>query len=235
MSPIGDFFRDFLSMRAAESAKQPTSASWTDNHGRSEKLAAEASILARQGRALEAEATYLRAAEFEEAALAALSPDKARTLGITAVSAVALRLKGNDLAEAASLANRELAKGRLPAFAVEQLRDLLTQVAEKRVAAVAVYETGAMVSQVESPYDLGYDPPPDAAVEAAGFTVTLTGIGRNKIDVIKVIREVTGLGLKEAKELVESAPVVVKADANKVEAAEINAKIRAAGAVAVVK
>mgnify|MGYP001274767452 CR=1 FL=1 len=62
------------------------------------------------------------------------------------------------------------------------------------------------------------------------FTVTLKDVGANKIAVIKAVREVTSLGLKEAKDLVEGAPKEVKSGVNKKEAEEIKAKLEAAGA-----
>ena len=74
-----------------------------------------------------------------------------------------------------------------------------------------------------------------AAEEQTEFSVTLKEIGPNKINVIKVIREITGLGLKEAKDLVEAAPKVVKEAVNKEEAATLKQKIESAGAVALVK
>ena len=67
------------------------------------------------------------------------------------------------------------------------------------------------------------------AEEKTEFTVTLTDIGGNKINVIKVVREVTSLGLKEAKDLVESAPKPIKEGVTKEEAADIKAKVEAAG------
>ena len=67
------------------------------------------------------------------------------------------------------------------------------------------------------------------------FDVELTEIGPNKVKVIKVIREVTGLGLKEAKDLVEGAPKVVKEGANKAEAEDLKAKIEAEGAKVTLK
>ena len=70
----------------------------------------------------------------------------------------------------------------------------------------------------------------DEAEEQTEFTVILKDIGANKISVIKAVREVTTLGLKEAKELVESAPKAVKEGVNKVEAATLKEKIEAAGA-----
>ena len=86
---------------------------------------------------------------------------------------------------------------------------------------------------------------PAAAAPAAGaaaaeeeqteFTVILKEIGPNKINVIKAVREVTPLGLKEAKELVEGAPKPVKEGANKQEAQTIKEKLEAAGAKAEIK
>ena len=73
------------------------------------------------------------------------------------------------------------------------------------------------------------------AEEKTEFTVTLTDIGGNKINVIKVVREVTSLGLKEAKDLVESAPKPVKEGVNKDEAAAIKKKFEEAGAKVEVK
>ena len=69
-----------------------------------------------------------------------------------------------------------------------------------------------------------------AAEEKTEFTVTLKDFGSNKINVIKAVREVTTLGLKEAKDLVESAPVAVKEDIGKDDAAEAKKKLEEAGA-----
>jgi large subunit ribosomal protein L7/L12 len=69
-----------------------------------------------------------------------------------------------------------------------------------------------------------------AAEEKTEFDVTLTDIGTDKIKVIKVVREVTSLGLKEAKDLVEGAPKTVKEGVPKDEAAEIKKKFEAVGA-----
>ena len=69
-----------------------------------------------------------------------------------------------------------------------------------------------------------------AAEEQTEFDVVLTGFGDKKVGVIKAVREVTGLGLKEAKELVESAPAPVKEGASKDEAEEIKKKLEEAGA-----
>ena len=73
------------------------------------------------------------------------------------------------------------------------------------------------------------------AEEKTEFTVTLTEVGGNKINVIKVVREVTSLGLKEAKDLVESAPKPIKEGVNKDEAAAIKKKFEEVGAKVEVK
>lgn len=75
----------------------------------------------------------------------------------------------------------------------------------------------------------------DAAAEKDEFDVELSEIGPNKVKVIKVVREVTGLGLKEAKEVVDNAPKVVKEGASKEEAEEIKAKLEAEGAKVTLK
>lgn len=74
-----------------------------------------------------------------------------------------------------------------------------------------------------------------AAEEKSEFTVTLKAIGENKINVIKAVREVTTLGLKEAKDLVESAPKPIKEGVNKEEAATIQKKLQEAGATVEIK
>jgi len=74
-----------------------------------------------------------------------------------------------------------------------------------------------------------------AAEEKTEFDVMLTSFGEKKINVIKEVRAITGLGLKEAKDLVESAPAAVKEGVSKDEAEEIKTKLEAAGASAEVK
>jgi large subunit ribosomal protein L7/L12 len=74
-----------------------------------------------------------------------------------------------------------------------------------------------------------------AAEEKTEFTVTLTEVGGNKINVIKVVREITALGLKEAKDLVEGAPKPIKEAVNKDEAAAIKKKFEEVGAKVEVK
>ena len=74
-----------------------------------------------------------------------------------------------------------------------------------------------------------------AVEEQTEFTVTLTAAGAQKIQVIKVVRELTGLGLKEAKDLVDGAPKDVKTGVSKDEAAQVRSKLEAAGATVEVK
>ena len=74
-----------------------------------------------------------------------------------------------------------------------------------------------------------------AEEEKTEFNVELTEIGPNKVKVIKVVREATGLGLKEAKDLVDGAPKMVKEQASKEEAEDIKAKLEAEGAKVTLK
>ena len=74
-----------------------------------------------------------------------------------------------------------------------------------------------------------------AGEEKSEFNVELTEVGPNKVKVIKVVREVTGLGLKEAKEVVDGAPKVLKEGAEKAEAEEIKTKLEAEGAKVTLK
>ena len=74
-----------------------------------------------------------------------------------------------------------------------------------------------------------------AAEEKTEFDVELTDVGPNKIKVIKVVREATGLGLKEAKEAVEAAPKVLKEAAPKAEAEDLKAKLEAEGSKVTLK
>ena len=75
----------------------------------------------------------------------------------------------------------------------------------------------------------------EAAEEKDEFDVELTEVGANKVKVIKVVREVTGLGLKEAKAIVDGAPKVVKEGASKAEAEDIKTKLAAEGAKVTLK
>lgn len=75
----------------------------------------------------------------------------------------------------------------------------------------------------------------EAAAEKDSFDVVLEGFGDNKIAVIKVVREITGLGLKEAKDLVEGTPAPIQEGVNKEKADELKAKLEEAGAAVVLK
>ena len=81
----------------------------------------------------------------------------------------------------------------------------------------------------------GADGGGEAAAAKDAFEVVLTSVGDKKINVIKEVRAITGLGLKEAKDLVEGAPGPVKEDATKAEADEIKAKLEEAGASVEIK
>ena len=75
----------------------------------------------------------------------------------------------------------------------------------------------------------------EAAEEKTDFDVELTEVGANKVKVIKVVREITGLGLKESKDLVEGAPKMIKEGVPKAEAEEIKTKVEAEGAKVTLK
>ena len=77
--------------------------------------------------------------------------------------------------------------------------------------------------------------PAEAAEEKTEFDVELTEVGPNKVKVIKVVREVTGLGLKEAKDVVDNAPKTIKEAADKATADDIKAKLEAEGAKVTLK
>jgi large subunit ribosomal protein L7/L12 len=118
------------------------------------------------------------------------------------------------------------------------------------IKGISVLELSQLVKRLES--ELGVSAAAAAPVVVAGagggaaaaaapaeekteFTVVLTDVGTNKINVIKVVREVTSLGLKEAKDLVEGAPKPVKEGVNKDEAATIKKKFEEVGAKVEVK
>ena len=77
--------------------------------------------------------------------------------------------------------------------------------------------------------------PAEEAEEKTEFDVELTEVGANKVKVIKVVREITGLGLKEAKEVVDGAPKIVKEQVSKAEAEDIKAKLEGEGAKVTLK
>ena len=116
-----------------------------------------------------------------------------------------------------------------------ELRDLNKAIEETFgvTAAAPVMVTGAVAAGAAAPGA----PAPAAAPEEeqTEFTVILKDFGANKINVIKAIREITSLGLKEAKDLVESAPTTVKEGVSKQEAEEIRKKLTEAGATVEIK
>jgi large subunit ribosomal protein L7/L12 len=113
-------------------------------------------------------------------------------------------------------------------MSVLELADLVKALEEKFGV------TAAAVAVAAAPMGAG-SPAAAAEEEKSEFTVILKEIGENKINVIKAVREVTTLGLKEAKDLVEGAPKPVKEGVNKDEAASIKKKLEEAGAKVEVK
>ncbi len=110
----------------------------------------------------------------------------------------------------------------LKTMTILEVKDLVEAVEEEfGVSAAPVAVAGAAVAGA---------PAAAAAEEKTEFDVVLTDAGASKLGVIKVVREITGLGLKEAKELVESAPKAIKEGASKDEAEDIKAKLTEAGA-----
>lgn len=108
---------------------------------------------------------------------------------------------------------------------VLELRDLNKMIEEEFGVTAA-----APVAVAVAPGAAPGGAPAEAAEEKTEFTVTLKDFGENKINVIKAVREVTTLGLKEAKDLVESAPVAVKEDVGKDDAETARKKLEEAGA-----
>jgi len=130
------------------------------------------------------------------------------------------------------------------ALSVEQRQDII-----ETLSAATVLEIAELVKELEAKWGVSAAAPVAvAAVGAAAgggaaaaaevkedFDVILTGAGSNKIQVIKVVRELTGLGLKEAKDLVEGAPKPVKEAVNKDDAAAAKKKLEEVGATVEVK
>jgi large subunit ribosomal protein L7/L12 len=112
---------------------------------------------------------------------------------------------------------------------VMEVVDLIKALEEKwgvsAAAPVAVAAVGGAAAGAAAP----------AVEEKTEFNVTMTSFGANKVGVIKVIREITGLGLKEAKDLVEGVPSAVKEGVSKADADAIKKKLEEAGAAAEIK
>ena len=110
----------------------------------------------------------------------------------------------------------------------------------EEIKAMTVLELNELVKAIEEEFGVsaaapvavmaGGAAPAAAAEEKSEFDVILAEVGPNKINVIKVVREITGLGLKEAKDLVDGAPKAVKEAAGKDEAEDIQKKLEEAGA-----
>lgn len=127
------------------------------------------------------------------------------------------------------------------------MSEKVTQLIEE-VKALTVLELSELVKALEEEFGVSAQAPvamaaaaPAAGEQAAAaeeqteFTVELTSAGSGKINVIKVVREITGLGLKEAKALVDGAPKPVKEGVDKAEAEQIKAKLEEAGATVEIK
>ena len=114
----------------------------------------------------------------------------------------------------------------LDSMTVMELNDLVKAIEEK---------FGVSAAAMAAPAAGGGGGAAAAAEEKTDFNVVLTDAGGNKVSVIKAVREITGLGLKEAKDLVEGAPKEIKAGVSKDEAAKIKEQIESAGAKVEVK
>ena len=114
--------------------------------------------------------------------------------------------------------------------------EILNAVAEKTVLElvelISAFEEKFNVSAAAVAVAAG---PAAAAEEQSEFNVELTSFGANKVAVIKAVREVTGLGLKEAKDMVEGAPAILKEGVSKEEAEELKKKLEETGATITVK
>jgi len=121
----------------------------------------------------------------------------------------------------------EIIKG----MTILELRDLNKEIEE----VFGVTAAAPMMMAAGAAPSAGAAAPAEAVEEQTEFSVMLTDFGANKIGVIKAVREVTSLGLKEAKDLVESAPVAVKEGVTKEEAESVKAKLADAGASVEVK
>ena len=115
--------------------------------------------------------------------------------------------------------------------------EILNAVAEKTVLElvelISAFEEKFNVSAAAVAVAAG--PAGPAAEEQSEFNVELTSFGANKVAVIKAVREVTGLGLKEAKDMVEGAPAILKEGVSKEEAEELKKKLEETGATITIK
>jgi large subunit ribosomal protein L7/L12 len=125
-------------------------------------------------------------------------------------------------------ANKEEILNAISNMTVMEIVDLVKMMEDKfgvtAAAPVAMVAAGGGAAAAAAPVE-----------EQTEFTVTMTSFGANKVGVIKVIREITGLGLKEAKDLVEGVPSMVKDSVPKADAESIKKKLEEAGAAAEIK
>lgn len=126
--------------------------------------------------------------------------------------------------------SREEIKEALSQMPVMELVELINELEEAWGVSAA-----APVAMAAAPGAAGAAEGGEAAEEKTEFDVVLSSFGENKVGVIKVVRSVTGLGLKEAKELVEGAPSPIKEGAGKDEAEDIKKQLEEAGASVEVK
>lgn len=118
----------------------------------------------------------------------------------------------------------------------------------KSISNLSVLELSELIKDMEEKFGVSAAAPavamavpasgaevPDAAAEKTEFDVVLSGFGSNKVSVIKVVRAATNLGLKEAKDLVESAPTTIKEAIKKEEAEELKKQLEEVGATAELK
>ena len=125
--------------------------------------------------------------------------------------------------------SKEDVLGWIEQASILEVNELVKDIEEKFGISAAAIAPVAMAGAV------GAGAGAEAAEEQTEFDVILTSIGEKKINVIKAVREVTSLGLKEAKDLVESAPKAVKEAVTKEEAESVKAKFEAAGATMEIK
>ena len=111
----------------------------------------------------------------------------------------------------------------------------ITAIVEE-IKTLTILELADLVKAVEEEFGVSAAAPAAAAVEEkTEFDVELTSFGAKKLDVIKVVREITGLGLKDAKDLVEGAPKILKEGVSKEDAEKIKEQLTAAGATVTIK
>ena len=123
---------------------------------------------------------------------------------------------------------REDVLGYLETANMLEISDLIKEIEEKFNVSAAAPVAVAGIATANGGADAG-------AEEKTEFNVELTSVGDKKINVIKVIREITALGLKEAKELADSAPSVIKESVAKEESEELKKKLEEAGATVTLK